>query len=126
MAKRPKSGADAKILNIAEVDWQLMPDHFDGAYSKLLFGPETKHGSLIDYRISSYQPKGYVARHAHKVQEQIYHVLDGEGVMELSGNRQVVRRHDVIFIPPGIEHSIMNTGLDDLVFLVITVPPKDG
>ena len=91
-----------------------------------LFGPETEHGRLVDHRISSYQPKGYVARHAHKVQEQIYHVLDGEGIMELSGERHVVRRHDVIFIPPGIEHSIINTGLEDLVFLVITVPPTDG
>ena len=126
MAKRTKRAAQAKVLNIAEVDWQLLPDHFDGAYSKLLFGPETEHGTLIDYRISSYQPKGYVARHSHKTMEQIYHVLDGEGVMELSGERQVVRRHDVIFIPPGIDHSIMNTGLDDLVFLVITVPPTDG
>ncbi len=46
--------------------------------------------------------------------------------MELSGERHVVRRHDVIFIPPGIEHSIINTGLENLVFLVITVPPTDG
>jgi mannose-6-phosphate isomerase-like protein (cupin superfamily) len=112
-------------LNIAEVEWRLMPDHFDGAYSKLLFGPETGHGTLIDYRISSYQPKGYVKRHAHKVQEQIYHVLDGQGVMEIGDERRVVGRHDVIFIPPGIEHSINNTGLEDLVFLVITVPPRD-
>ncbi len=91
----------------------------------LHFGPDTEHGTLIDTRISSYQPKGYVARHTHSVQEQITHVLDAEGVMELDGNRQVVRRHDVIFIPPGIEHLISNTGLEDLVFLVITVPPRD-
>ncbi|HEX9646474.1 MAG TPA: cupin domain-containing protein [Alphaproteobacteria bacterium] len=52
-------------------------------------------------------------------------MLDGEGVIELAGARRVVRRHDVIFIPPGVEHSIMNTGLDNLVFLVITVPPTD-
>jgi mannose-6-phosphate isomerase-like protein (cupin superfamily) len=116
---------EAKVLNIAEVDWQLLPDHHDGAYSKLVFGPETEHGALIDYRISSYQPKGYVARHAHKVQEQVYHVLEGEGVIEIDDARRVVRRHDVIFIPPGVAHAIRNTGLDNLVFLVITVPPKD-
>ena len=92
---------------------------------KLLFGPETGHGRLIDHRISSYQPKGYVKRHAHKVQEQIYHVLDGQEVMEIGEERRVVGRHDVIFIPPGIAHSINNTGLEDLVFLVITVPAVD-
>lgn len=116
---------DAKVLNIAEVDWQLLPDHYDGAYSKLLFGPETGRGALIDYRISSYQPKGHVARHAHKVQEQIYHVLAGEGVVEIDDQRRVVRPHDVIFIPPGVAHAIRNTGLENLVFLVITAPPHD-
>jgi oxalate decarboxylase/phosphoglucose isomerase-like protein (cupin superfamily) len=31
----------------------------------------------------------------------------------------------VIFLPPGVEHAIANTGLTDLVFLVITSPPED-
>ena len=45
--------------------------------------------------------------------------------MELDGERHVVRRHDVIFIPPGVEHAIYNSGLADLVFLVLTTPPTD-
>jgi mannose-6-phosphate isomerase-like protein (cupin superfamily) len=59
------------------------------------------------------------------VQEQVYHVLDGEGLMEIDGERRVVRRHDVIFLPPGVEHAISNTGLVDLVFLVVTSPVTD-
>jgi quercetin dioxygenase-like cupin family protein len=72
-----------------------------------------------------YQPMAYVAKHKHKVQEQIYHVLDGEGLMEIGNETRVVRKHDVIFLPPGIEHSIANSGLTDLVFLVITTPVTD-
>ena len=34
-------------------------------------------------------------------------------------------KHDVIFLPPGIEHSINNNRLVDLVFLVITSPVTD-
>jgi mannose-6-phosphate isomerase-like protein (cupin superfamily) len=68
----------------------------------------------------------YVKLHKHKVQEQVYHVLDGEGLMEIDGERHVVRRHDVIFLPPGVEHAISNTGLVDLVFLVVTSPTVDG
>jgi mannose-6-phosphate isomerase-like protein (cupin superfamily) len=52
-------------------------------------------------------------------------VLEGEGVMEIDGKDYVVRKHDVIFLPPGIEHSISNSGLNDLVFLVITTPVTD-
>lgn len=114
----------ATVANIVETLWQTMPDHFD-AHSKLLVTPENNRTRRLDYRISSYQPKGYVKPHKHKVQEQIYHVLEGEGLMELDGERLVVRRHDVVFIPPGVEHAIYNTGLADLVFLVITTPPTD-
>jgi len=113
------------IRNIAEVPWREFPDHFGGALSKPLVLPETAGTRHVDYRISMYQPMAHVKRHKHKVQEQIYHVLDGEGMMELGNTKQVVRRHDVIFVPPGIEHSIANTGLVDLVFLVITAPATD-
>jgi quercetin dioxygenase-like cupin family protein len=117
--------ARALIRNIAEVLWEEPPAHYGGAYSKMLVRPETTGGRHLDYRISCYQPKAHVAAHAHRIQEQIYHVLEGEGLMELGGERRVVRKHDVIFIPPGIEHAIHNTGLLDLVFLVITSPPDD-
>jgi mannose-6-phosphate isomerase-like protein (cupin superfamily) len=113
------------IRNIAEVPWREFPNHFGGALSKPLVMPETAGSRHIDYRISMYQPMARVALHKHRVQEQVYHVLDGEGLMEIDGTARVVRKHDVIFLPPGIEHSIANSGLTDLVFLVITSPPTD-
>jgi quercetin dioxygenase-like cupin family protein len=112
------------IRNIAEVPWKEFPNHFGGALSKPLV--EASVGATrIDHRISSYAPMAYVARHKHAVQEQIYHVLSGEGLFEFGDESRVVRAHDVIFIPPGIEHSFSNTGLDNLVFLVITSPLVD-
>lgn len=114
----------ATIRSIAEVLWITPPEHYD-AHSKMLVTPETDRTRNFDFRISSYQPKGYVARHSHKVQEQIYYILQGEGLMELDGERTVVRKHEYIFIPPGVEHAIFNTGLEDLVFFVITSPPTD-
>jgi len=116
----------ALVRNIAEVPWQEFPGHFGGALSKPLVRPETAGSRLMDYRISTYQPMAYVALHTHKVQEQVYHVLEGEGLMEMDGRRQVVRRHDVIYIPPGVEHGISNTGLTDLTFVVVTTPIDDA
>ena len=122
---RAPDGRQAIVRNIAEVMWQEMPAHHGGALSKLLVRPESESAKHIDHRISCYEPMAYVAVHAHKVQEQIYHVLEGEGLMEIAGERRIVRRHDVVFLPPGIEHAIHNTGLERLVFLVITSPPSD-
>lgn len=115
----------AFIRNIAEVPWREFPNHFGGALSKPLVMPGTAGSRHIDYRISLYQPMAHVARHHHKVQEQVYHVLDGEGLMEIAGKTHVVRKHDVIFLPPGVEHAISNSGLTDLVFLVVTSPVTD-
>ena len=39
---------------------------------------------------------------------------------------KTLRKHDFIFLPPGVEHAISNSGLVDLVFLVITSPVTDG
>ena len=79
MAKR-KSRVPAVIRNVVETPWKQYPGHFGGALSKPLVRPETTGSRLVDYRISTYQPMAYVETHTHKVQEQIYHVLEGEGV----------------------------------------------
>jgi len=83
MAKASNPKRKAFTRNIAQVPWKQFPDHFGGALSKPLVMPETAGSLHIDYRISCYQPMAHVARHKHQIQEQIYHVLDGEGLMEI-------------------------------------------
>lgn len=114
------------VANIAEIDWQEFPGHFGGALSKALVGPATCGSTRIDHRISCYAPMAHVADHVHQVQEQVYHVLEGEGLLTLDGERRVLRRHDYVFVPPGVRHSFTNTGLVPLVFLVVTTPVEDG
>lgn len=113
------------IRSNASVMWETPPGHFGGANSKMLVRPENSGSRLVDYRISVYQPMAYVAPHRHKIQEQIYYLLDGEGLMEIDGVRTPVKPFDTIFIPPGVEHAMYNTGLTDLRFIVVTCPPED-
>ena len=115
----------AVIRPAASMMWEEPPAHYGGAFSKMLVRPEPCGSKILDYRVSVYQPRAYVAPHKHRIQEQIYHVLDGEGLMEIEGNRTVVRKDDVIFIPPGVEHAIYNTGMVDLRFIVVTSPPDE-
>ena len=119
--KKPK----AMIRPAASVMWEEPPAHYGGAYSKMLVRPEPCGSKQLDYRISVYQPRAYVALHRHRIQEQVYHVLEGEGLMEMDGSRTVVRKDDVIFIPPGVEHAIYNTGMTDLRFIVVTSPADE-
>ncbi len=127
----PNAFADAEkkkqavTRNLAELLWVQYPGHYNQALSKAIVTPDTVGSRFFDHRISSYEPGAHVESHSHKVQEQIYHVLSGEGVLIVDGERRLVRANDVTYIPPGVVHEFHCTGTDLLVFLVITSPPTD-
>ena len=117
--------AAAFVEKMAQVPWQEFPGHFGGALSKALVGPANSGSSRIDFRISRYAPNAYVQEHVHKVQEQVYYVLEGEGILTLDEARHLMHPHDYVYVPPGVRHSFTNTGTNGLVFLVITTPASD-
>jgi len=115
----------AYVEQMSRVAWKEFPGHFGGALSKMLAGPDNVGSSRVDFRISRYAPNAYVEEHTHQVQEQIYYVLEGEGVLTLEDERHLMRPHDYVYVPPGIRHSFTNTGTAGLVFLVVTTPADD-
>lgn len=115
----------ALVHNMANLLWQQYPGHFGGALSKELAGPATTGSQRLDFRISRYAPMAYVQEHVHQVQEQVYYVLEGEGVITLDDERRLMRANDYVWVPPGVRHSFHNTGTVGLVFLVITTPASD-
>ena len=115
----------AIVQKMAQMPWKEYPGHFGGALSKELAGPETVGSSRVDFRISRYAPMAYVQEHQHQIQEQVYYVLEGEGVLTLDDESHLMLPHDYVYVPPGVRHSFTNTGLDGLVFLVITTPASD-
>ena len=114
---------EARVFRAQEVDWIEAPGHYS-AFSKLLVN-ESNGSKYFDFRVSSYQPKGYCDVHAHEVAENIYYILRGEGIVELDGKRFPVSPGTVIFIPPKVKHAIRNTGFEDLIFVVAASPPQD-
>lgn len=125
MTQAPTPLKKAFVQQMARLPWQEFPGHFGGALSKALVGPENSGSSQIDFRISRYAPAAHVAEHVHKVQEQIYYVLEGEGILTLGTEPHLMRPHDYVYVPPGVHHSFTNTGTSGLVFLVVTTPVDD-
>lgn len=123
MSKKP----ELKLLleKMANMPWKEYPGHFGGALSKELAGPNTTGSSRVDFRISRYAPMAYVQEHVHHVQEQVYYVLEGEGILSLNDEKHLMRPHEYVYVPPGVRHSFTNSGIDGLVFLVITTPADD-
>jgi mannose-6-phosphate isomerase-like protein (cupin superfamily) len=59
--------------------------------------------------------------HYHKRLTEIYYVLEGDGEMELDGERHPVRAGDAVLIQPGCRHR----ALGELVILNVVVPEFD-
>lgn len=54
--------------------------------------------------------------HTHDVEEAVV-FLSGRGVVEVGGRPCPVGPGDVVHIPPGVVHSTLNTGTEDLCFV---------
>lgn len=59
-------------------------------------------------------------RHYHKLSEEIYFILEGQGTMEIDGETREVGPGDAILIPPDAWHQI-NAGTD-IRFLCCCAP----
>lgn len=125
MSEKTSPPRKALIEKMANILWTEYPGHFGGALSKPLVSTENTGSARLDFRISRYAPAAYVAEHAHKVQEQIYYVLEGQGVLTLDGAPHLMGPEDYFYVPPGVVHGFANTGTGGLVFLVITSPASD-
>ncbi len=113
------------VGSMSRMTWQQFPAHFGGALSKELVAKSMMGTNLLDVRISHYQPMAYVECHTHAVQEQVYYVLEGEGMMTINGEDYLLRKHDYVWIPAGAEHGITACGIEPLVFLVVSGPATD-
>ena|SRR5487761_171131 len=114
---------EARVVRLEEMPWIEAPGHH-GALSKLLVNPDNAGTHYYDFRVSIYEPKGHVEPHTHPNAEHVYYILRGTGLMTLGEQTVVVEPNTAIFIPPGVVHGIANTGLEDLVFIVVSVPPE--
>jgi len=66
-------------------------------------------------------PGSTIGYHRHGNNEEMYVVLEGEGLMTLDGKEVVVRKGDMILNPPGGEHGLVNNSSSDIDLLVIQV-----
>jgi mannose-6-phosphate isomerase-like protein (cupin superfamily) len=78
-----------------------------------------RNQSLAEARLA---PGAATTPHHHKVTEEIYYILSGTAAMTLGSDTRPVGPGDAIAIPPGLRHTITNTGSDELVFLCTCAP----
>jgi len=95
----------------------------DGSTIRELFGLPTGGVAQQSLAEATLAPGQATQRHYHRASEEIYFVLDGEGEMELDGERRRVDVGDAIAIPPGAWHELRAGGDRPLRILCCCAPP---
>ena len=67
-------------------------------------------------------PPGGVSLRHRLTSSEVYHVLEGEGIMHIDGEARAVRGGQTVYIPPGSIQHIENRGSGELRFLCIVDP----
>ena len=74
-----------------------------GEFSMQVFQPDTETGFL----------------HTHKLHEELYFFLSGEGQFQVDGQVFPVREGSVVRVSPEVKRSIRNNGTEPLVMLCV-------
>ena len=119
------------IINIDEVELQPRPSGFaaKGAAAQKF---DARMGMIsvkigaqkLGYNITAVPP-GMRAfpLHNHRVNEEMFYVIQGSGEVRIGKNTYPIRTGDFIACPPGdhdTAHQIINTGKDELRYLAVS------
>lgn len=61
--------------------------------------------------------------HEHTAQWEAYYILSGSGKVRTSQGKESIKTGDYLVFPPGEAHQILNTGSEDLTYMVIADQP---
>jgi uncharacterized cupin superfamily protein len=79
----------------------------------------------LGYNLTVVPPgKAQCPHHCHRVEEEMFLILEGEGELRFGTERHRIRKHDVIACPTGgpeVAHQIINTGTTELRYLALSI-----
>jgi quercetin dioxygenase-like cupin family protein len=96
----------------------------EGLVSHVLLQGGDVPGSELAVTWVDVEPGAKQPRHSHDPQ-QTYLITRGSGVMHVGDEDREVGVGNLIFIPPGIEHGIDNTGAEILTYVSAATPAFD-
>jgi mannose-6-phosphate isomerase-like protein (cupin superfamily) len=93
----------------------------DSCLLREILHPDRDHRIRYSLARAVVKPGQTTLLHSMRTSE-VYHVLEGEGVMRVGEETAGVRPGTTVYIPPHSPQCISNTGRTDLVFVCIVDP----
>jgi uncharacterized cupin superfamily protein len=107
------------VINLDELDVVSEEDGpFAGKYGVI---GERIGAQKLGYNLTICPPgKKVCPFHNHRVDEEMFFILEGEGLLRFGDKEYPLRKHDIVACPaggPDVAHQIVNTGKTDLKYL---------
>lgn len=106
------------IINFNEMEEMTIPGMNNGTGTMSAKMYRSDRGKIIPCRI---HPGGSIGLHRHETSDDINYVLSGEGKAVCDGQEETLNAGVCHICPKGSEHSISNTGSEDLILLTVVV-----
>ncbi|MCZ2811135.1 MULTISPECIES: cupin domain-containing protein [unclassified Modestobacter] len=98
------------IRHSADVDLETWDDPVRGTVAfRVLFSQDRTPTAALYTGLGELAPGGWLGLHRHSATE-VYHVIEGSGVVALDGVDHPVTAGSAVFIPGDTEHGIRNIG----------------
>ncbi len=95
----------------------------DGSEVRELMHPEVNGNKKLSFAHAVIEQGCATLSHVHKTSEEIYHVVEGTGMMTLGEEQFSIGPGDTVCIEPHQPHCVKNTGLQPLVIYCCCAPP---
>ncbi|WP_245700040.1 cupin domain-containing protein [Geodermatophilus siccatus] len=106
-----------QVRHSDEVEPQVWDDPVRGEVSfRVLFSADRTPTSALYTGLTEVAPGGRLGLHRHG-QAEVYHLVEGSGVVVLDGVEHPVTAGSAVFVPGNAEHGIRNTGEGPLRFV---------
>ncbi len=94
-------------------------------FMKVLVDEETFPGTPFSIALSRYPAGAHCPFHAHRDSSEVYFVLSGELIATVHGKSYKVKKGELIYIPPSMEHRAQNRGAKTCRFMAINAPLRE-
>lgn len=117
------------IINIDDIEYAAnpapMPEKIKGKFGGVMGQVGQKLGSQkLGYNVTVCPPgKAVFPMHSHRVNEEMFFILEGQGELRIGEETHPVKKGDFIACLPGGKekaHQLRNTGKEDLKYLAVS------
>lgn len=97
-------------------DWQDWTDPVRGRDERVRWAAVFSEDMVPGVGLIELRPGGVMTRHHHAPAE-VYHVISGDGEVEIEGETHVLRVGSTVHVPPDAWHETRSTGSETLRIL---------